>query len=403
MVAALPESLRAPVLDCVINNVIYSLFMNGKYYLGIDIGTGQGAKMALFASPHKPVAETMLHRNEYGSDFRSFSDALIVKTEAFLNANEASEADIKAIGIACAGILRESGEFQLVVNQPFFNGHNLKQLLEESFRVPVGIENDANAGGLAEWSVLGIEILYWVFGGGWGGAWISQDGHIRFPVRDWDGVDASLHYTNEPGYAIPLEKLTLKMLFHEVNASYERFERVMIEDLCPPGGLVTGPDGDPDSLRAEVILSGPGRIRLFRTMVGDDNYYDRFLDTHESDFLSDPTSAGKTIDKLSSMRVEPAVNTDRLYGKVLAHATRTMMRQSSADGMPQNLPICLGGKPSYALPYFGPSTQRALARLGMLNYLRPSVIDERGSNANLVGAAVLAEKTWQTVAQRLPR
>ena len=27
-----------------------------------------------------------------------------------------------------------------------------------------------------------------------------------------------------------------------------------------------------------------------------------------------------------------------------------------------------------------------------MSYLRPSVIDERGSNANLVGAAVLAEQ-----------
>ena len=60
--------------------------------------------------------------------------------------------------------------------------------------------------------------------------------------------------------------------------------------------------------------------------------------------------------------------------------------------MPDNIPICLGGKPSYALPYFGPSTQRILGKMGFMNYLRPSVIDERGINANLMGAAVLASK-----------
>ena len=32
-----------------------------------------------------------------------------------------------------------------------------------------------------------------------------------------------------------------------------------------------------------------------------------------------------------------------------------------------------------------------------MSYLRPSVIDERGLNANLVGAAVLAEKTARQV------
>ncbi len=364
------------------------------HFLAIDIGTGQGAKIALFKTVHTTVAETMLHRNEYGQSYESFAERLIDHLKAFISKAGLSFDRIKAIGIACAGILRSDGEFQLVTNHRHFNGHNLRAHLEEHFGVPVGIENDANAGALAEWSVLKLELLYWVFGGGWGGAWITRDGTVRFPANDWDGDDASLHYTNEPGYAIPLDKLMLKMLFHEVNASYELFERIAVEDLDPPGGVITGPGGDRDSIRAEVILSGPGRLRLFRTLVGDDDYYERFLDTGECDFLKDASTAGHYIDKLSSMRVEAAINTDRLYGKVLARATRIMLRRAYRDGMPENLPICLGGKPSYALPYFGPSTQRALHRLGILNYLRPSVVDERGSNANLVGAAVLAESVW---------
>ena len=51
-------------------------------------------------------------------------------------------------------------------------------------------------------------------------------------------------------------------------------------------------------------------------------------------------------------------------------------------------------EPSYALPYFGPSAQGRLGAIGVMSYLSPSVIDERGFNANLVGAAVLAEKTF---------
>jgi hypothetical protein len=363
-------------------------------YLAIDIGTGQGAKIALFSDVHTITAESLLHRDEYGDSYDAFAERLVKHLETFTRRARTPLSDIRSIGIACAGILRSDGEFQLVTNHKHFNGHNIRAFLQERFGVPVGIENDANAGGLAEWSVLRLELIYWVFGGGWGGVWITKDGVIRFPAHDWDGIDTSLHYTNEPGYAIPLEKLMLKTLFHEVNASYELFERLIIDELDPPGGILTGPAGDADSIRAEVILSGPGRLRLFRTLVGDDDYYERFLDTSEHDFLKDPSTAGEYIDKLSSMRVEAAVNTDRLYGKVLARATRTMLRQAYSDGMPENLPICLGGKPSYALPYFGPSTQRALHRLGILNYLRPSVIDERGSNANLVGAAVLAEKVY---------
>jgi hypothetical protein len=368
---------------------------NEKFYLAIDIGTGQGAKIALFSNVHEKRFESMLHRDEYGESYESFAEQLASRLVSFVTDSGESFSSIRSIGIACAGILRSDGGFQLVTNHTHFNGHNLKLFLEERFNLPVGIENDANAGGLAEWSVLRLELLYWVFGGGWGGAWITADGEVRFPVNDWDGIDSSLHHTNEPGYGIPLEKLVLKPLFHEVNASFELFERIVVDELNPADGVLTGPDGNANTIRAEVILSGPGRLRLFRTLVGDDDFYTRFLDTSEHDFVSDPSTAGQYIDKLSGMRVEAAVNTDRLYGKVLAKATRIMLKQAYGDGMPENLPVCLGGKPSYALPYFGPSTQRALHRLGIMNYLRPSVIDERGSNANLVGAAVLAESVWK--------
>jgi hypothetical protein len=37
--------------------------------------------------------------------------------------------------------------------------------------------------------------------------------------------------------------------------------------------------------------------------------------------LTDPSIAGKLISKLSTMRVESAVNTDRLFGRILAEAT----------------------------------------------------------------------------------
>jgi hypothetical protein len=236
-------------------------------------------------------------------------------------------------------------------------------------------------------------LLYWVFGGGWGGAWIDKTGKVQFPALDWDGNDASLHYTNEPGYAIPLSKLMLRALFYQFGVSFDRFEQIVVEDLLLSGPKLTGPGGDPDSIRAEVILSGPGRCRLFRAVVGDDNFYERFLDIHETKQMTDPSIAGRLISKLSTMRVESAVNTDRLFGRILAEATLTMVRQAHADGLPESLPICLGGKPSYALPYFGPTAQRRLGTAGIMSYLRPSVIDERGFNANLVGAAVLAEQT----------
>ena len=362
-----------------------------SHYIGIDIGIGLGAKIGLFRNTNVVEAEALLATEKYGKTYESFAASLEEAIEKLLSENKLTAVDLRSIGIACAGILNSDGSFFLVANFKQLNGHNLKARLEETFGIPVGIENDANAGALAEWSVLRLELIYWVFGGGWGGAWVDRNGIIQFPVMDWDGEDKNLHLTNEPGYAIPLEKLLLKTLFNEMSASYELYERIVVAELDPPGGVLLGPGGNPDTIRAELILSGPGRLRLFRALVGDDDFYQRFLDTSEHAEMDDPAKAGKYIDKLSNMRVEAAVNTDRLYGKVLARATRNMLKQAFADGMPEGLPICLGGKPSYALPYFGPSAQRALARLGMYNYMRPSVIDERGSNANLIGSAVLAK------------
>jgi len=364
---------------------------NDPLYLAIDVGAGVGAKIALFDETRQQRAETLFPVHAYGPSFDSFVDGLAAASERALADIGARRDALKAIGIACAGILASDGSFLLVQNLQRFTGHNLPAALGDRLGAPAGIENDANAGGLAEWSVLRVELLYWVLGGGWGGAWIDSEGVVRFPSLDWDGQDDHLHYTNEPGYAIPIEKLVIKDIFHEVGASYDRLERVLVEEFGSVE-VLAGPSDSPDHLRAEILLSGPGRCRIFRAVVGDDDFYERFLDIHETREMSDPAVAGQHISKLSSMRVEAAVNTDRIFGKILGVATRAMIKAARADGMAENVPLCLGGKPSYALPYFGPSAQRALGRMGLMNYLRPSVIDERGSNANLVGAAVLAEQ-----------
>jgi hypothetical protein len=356
--------------------------------VAIDIGAGQGTRVALFSDPATVVTERYFSSNEYGNSYQSYISRLKVEIESLLSENNAA---LRSIGIASPGVLQGDGGFKWVQNIPFLEGSNLKDELSTMFGVRAGIANDADAGALAEWSVLRIDLLYWVFGGGWGGAWVTKAGDLMFPSTDWDGRDDSLHYTNEPGVSIPLEKIMLKELFTEIGASYDRLERILEEEFGGNDQYRLGPSGDPDSLRAEIILSGPGRCRLFRAIVGDDDFYERFLDIHETEEMSDPTVAGKHISKLSSMRVEAAVNTDRLYGKILAQATRTMLKAARPDGLPESIPICLGGKPSYALPYFGPSAQRMLGKMGMMNYLRPSIVDERGLNANLVGAAVVAD------------
>ena len=363
--------------------------------VAIDIGAGRGARLGLFTDPDSAMAASILPRERFGDSVDEFVGGLLRTMNELLEGNETRMNEVRAIGIASPGLFRSDGTYLLAANLKFLNGHNLKHRFAKETGVrAVAIDNDANVGALAEWSAVRTDLLYWVFGGGWGGAWIDKAGKVRFPALDWDRDDRKLHYTNEPGYAIPLDKLMLETLFHKYAASFEHFERIVAESRGRPREKLTGPGGDPDSIRAEEILSGPGRCRLFRAVVKQDDFYKRFLNTHEERQMTDPAVAGKFISKLSEMRVESAVNTDRLFGEVLAQAALIMFKQARQDGLREPLPICLGGKPSYALPYFGPSAQGRLGAIGIMSYMRPSVIDERGLNANLIGAAVLAEKVW---------
>lgn len=363
-------------------------------YIALDIGAGRGTKIGIFSRDKEQIGESLLPLNKYDKNFENFSGNIIDKINE--TTGNGKDYNILSIGISAAGILNRDGSFQLFQNCPQYNGHNIRQTLHKALDLPVSIDNDANTGALAEWSLMKMELLYWVFGGGWGGAWIDREGNIRFPTHDWDGKDRSLHMTNEPGYAIGIDKWKLRSFFNEINASFELFElNLRDEDL--PSTYDSGPSGNTDSVRAELLLSGPGRCRLFRAIIGNDDFYTQYLDIHEVDEMTDPAIAGKHISKLSRMRVEAAVNADRLYGKLLAEAARSLLKQAEADGLSKGVPICMGGKPSYALPYFGPSAQRLLGKMGYLNYLRPSILDERGANANLIGAAVLAERALKGI------
>jgi len=223
------------------------------FYVAIDIGAGLGAKVGLFSGPLTQFGDGILPREEFADDFDNFVAKLLGTIRQMVRQFGRRLNEAAAIGIASPGLFRSDGSYLLAANLPFLNGHNLRARLADETGVPTMIDNDANVGGLAEWSILRTDLLYWVFGGGWGGAWIDKEGSVRFPALDWNGEDRTLHYTNDPGYAVPLDKLMLKTLFYQYEASFDRFEQIAVEELNLPAGKLTGPDGDPNTVRAASV------------------------------------------------------------------------------------------------------------------------------------------------------
>ncbi len=360
--------------------------------IGIDIGAGSGAKLGLFDPALRLLAEDVLPKDAYGGTVEAMAEALAERIRALSETADGGFDAVRGIGIVTPGLLNSDGSYLLAANIDFLTGENLPAHLGERLDRPVRIENDANAGGLAEWSLLRLELLYWVFGGGWGGAWIDGEGAVRHPALDWDREDAHLHPTNEPGYSIPLPVHEVRLLFAREGVSWERFEEILLQDLAPEDGVLRGPSGRTDALRAEAILSGPGRCRLFRAVTGTDESYARLLTPEEAVTILNPGEGGGLLSRLSRLGIDAAIRTDRLFGRILAEAGAALLKRAHDDGCPETAPVCLGGGPARAFPWFGPFAQAELARRGFLHILRPSLIDERGGNANLIGSAVVAEQ-----------
>ena len=359
-------------------------------YGAVDVGAGSGAKIGLFDRDGRQCGESLLPVDRYGGSAESLADGVAeILTDLAARENRPRDA-LRAVGVACPGLFRSDGSAIVVANVTFLAEASLPDLLRRRLGVPALIANDADAGALAEWSLARTELLYWVFGGGWGGAWVSAEGEVRHSSLDWDGDDASLHYTNEPGFAIPLEKLTLRRLFEGAGASFDRLEELCVEELSPEGGVLTGPSGRTDCVRAELVISGPGRWRIFRTFAEKGGAFASGLSAEEARELGDSAAAGKVITRLSESGVDAAVKTDRLFGRILAEAAGVLFEQAAGDGCPAGVPIYVAGGPSRALARFGPCAEEAMRERGIRSELRLSRLEKEGRNANLLGAAVLA-------------
>ncbi len=119
----------------------------GKVYIGVDVG---GTKTAVVVSSHPP--ET-LGRMEFATLPEQGPERalrLIMESARSLLA-EHGLAAIAGIGVSCGSPLdRVRGIIQAPPNLPTWVDVPIRKLLEEEFHAPCRVENDANAGAVAE-------------------------------------------------------------------------------------------------------------------------------------------------------------------------------------------------------------------------------------------------------------
>ncbi len=360
--------------------------------LAVDLGAGSGAKLGLFTRRLRLLAEGFLPIDRYGASASSLADALSTSLVDLLRRNQLSCNAVQGVGLAAPGLFRSDGTILTASNLPFLAGIHLGRLLNERLGLPTHCINDADAGALAEWTRRRRALLYWVLGGGWGGAWVSVDGRILYPSLDWNGDDRCLHYTNEPGYAIPVEKSFLDERFRSVGRTFQGFEQFALRHLGMRAEQLIGPCGRRDAVRAELFVSGPGRWRIFRYLTGDWTHTVRRLGRTASEALASASTAGSILDQLARAGVSPMRETDRIFGEIVAEASRILFAQARPQGCSGSIPIYLAGKPSHALPFFGPFAVCGLRSAGIRSLLRLSLFERRGRNANLHGAAYIARE-----------
>ncbi|MCD9023225.1 ROK family protein [Cohnella silvisoli] len=145
----------------------------------VSLGRIQGTQIELIARSSWPTSSSPQH----------MIDRLMNELEEKLNELESSE--LSAIGISCGGPLdSKSGMILSPPNLPNWDRINIVQPFKEKFKVPVGLQNDANACALAEWQwgagQGSSNMIFLTFGTGMG-AGLILNGRLYAGTNDMAG------------------------------------------------------------------------------------------------------------------------------------------------------------------------------------------------------------------------
>ena len=160
-----------------------------KKLIGIDIG---GTKCAI-------TLGTLSGRNEIAikskkgfptipGNPKKVVESFFKNIDAVLRENGMAESDIDAIGVSCGGPLdSKSGTIMNPPNLVGWDNVKITEIFEKKYKVPCGLQNDANACALAEWKFgagKGLKnVIFMTFGTGLG-AGLILDGKLYAGTTD---------------------------------------------------------------------------------------------------------------------------------------------------------------------------------------------------------------------------
>lgn len=159
-----------------------------QYIVGLDIGGTKCAVILAKAGLEVEITGRIQFPSRAGEGFTPLWERITDTTEELIKAHGLSYKDIRAIGVSCGGPLdSKAGRVLSPPNLPGWEDIPITEMLTSRFHVPAFLQNDANAGALAEW-VLGAghgssHMLFLTMGTGFGCGVIS-DGRLLTGAND---------------------------------------------------------------------------------------------------------------------------------------------------------------------------------------------------------------------------
>ncbi len=169
--------------------------MTDQQYIGVDIG-GTTSAVSLAGSGGEIRNRAALTTGKGGGKWQRTVAELIQLIREISAPN-----DITAIGVSCGGPLdRHRGVILSPPNLPGWDQIPIVELLGQEFPVPVRLENDANAGALAEWRYGAAQgchnVIFLTFGTGLG-AGLILDGELYTGTNDLAGEAGDIRLADD--------------------------------------------------------------------------------------------------------------------------------------------------------------------------------------------------------------